>query len=418
MIVLVSMMGTSPARAQELTIEQALHLAEKVSPDLQVFGERETQTKAVTGIVSSYLFPHLDAAGVDSTGFPGSGAPTPYGFGGIVTSPYRSGEAIDLNATWILFDASQKNRLTASRYQQRSSRAQTYITRMRVDEQAVELYFNASLYAGQAKTWKDIVARLDPIITIVKHFVRSGRYNEVQLLLLENQKDNAQLNEDTYNQQYQGELTRLGLVVGLPALSLQVPQPANMGEQSLSAINEPTQNPLLDYAQSEIKVAKALTDSAAAERLPRLYVTGSVGAMDSTRLVSNSDYSGWAGISVPVFEGFSIDNEEKRARASYREKNDQLAATQLQIDDINAQYDKAIETDRIKIIELASQLGAAQRNFVMAKQRYLNFLGTVTDLEESVRNVALIETETNNAHVDLLKEQALKKLFNGGTVKD
>jgi outer membrane protein TolC len=414
-----------PVSADErsLSIEQVLRLAEKASPGLKAYVERETQSKAVTGIQSAYLYPHLDAAGVDSTGFPGSGSPTPYGFGGLVSSPYREGTGIDISGTWTLFDANLKHKATASHYQELSSRAQTYITRMRVDEQALELYFNTALYRGQKETWNEIVEKFKPIINTVKRFVRIGRYNEVELLLLQNQQDEAKLTADTYDQQYQGNLKRLSLALGLTsqvsqAPVLQVPGPSHLSEQSLAAIGNTTQNPLLDYAQSEVKVSKAIVDSASAARMPRLYVTGSVGAMDSTRLVSNSDYSGWAGISVPVFEGFSLDNEEKRARASYREKNDLLSATQLQVDDLNAQYDQTIQTAQMKITELAPRYEQAQRNFLLAKDRYLNFLGTVTELEESLKNLALIEAETNNARMDLLLAQALKKLSNGGTLKE
>ena len=427
-------------------------MAEKASPDLRAYLERENQSKASTRIQSAYYYPHLDAAGVDSAGFPGSGSPSPYGFGGLVNSPYRSGAAVDVNATWTLFDASLGSRVTAFRYQERSSRAQTYVTRMQVDEQALQLYFQASLYRGQKETWNGIVDRLEPIIKIVKHFVRTGRYNEVQLLLLQNQQDDARLKADTYEQQYQGTLNRLGLVLGLIPLTpsthrgeggdegqlnkrspspqssplrgeevvmnIQVPKPSDLNEQSLAVISEPTQNPLLDYAQSEINVAKAVEDSARAERLPRLYVTGSVGAMENTRLVSNSDYSGWAGVSVPVFEGFLIDNEERRARASFREKSDRLVAAQLQVNDLNAQYDQAIQTAQIKIKELDPQYEAAKRNFALAKERYLNFLGTVTDLEETLRNLATIEAEMNSARIGLLSAEALKKLSNGGKLKD
>ncbi|HTC21799.1 MAG TPA: hypothetical protein VK859_13170, partial [bacterium] len=100
-----------------------------------------------------------------------------------------------------------------------------------------------------------------------------------------------------------------------------------------------------------------------------------------------------------------------------REKNDRLSATQLQVDDVNAQFDEAINVARGQIQVLGPQHDAAGRSFSLAKDRYLNFLGSVTDLEESVRNVAQIETEMNNAQMDLLTSLGSKRLFNGGEVQ-
>lgn len=118
----------------------------------------------------------------------------------------------------------------------------------------------------------------------------------------------------------------------------------------------------------------------------------------------------------PLFDEVRIGNEEKLTQAALQEKNKQLSAAQLQVDDTNAQYDEAIGVARGEIAVLGPQHEAAVRNFSLAKDRYLNFLGTVTDLEESVRNVAEIETEMDNAQMDLLISLGGKRLFNGGVV--
>lgn len=405
------------AGAQLLTLGDALRLAEKVSPDLQAQREKETQAQANTGILSAYYFPHLDAAGVDSTGFPGSGSPTPYGFGGLVNSPYRSGMAGDLDATWTLFDASQGYGLTASRFQEKSTQEQTRVTRLQLDQDVLRIYFDACRFQGLEKVWQGVVDKIKPIQESVKHFVRTGRYNEVQMLLLQDQMDQAQLNVDTYDQKYRTTLKRLGLALGMDGGMIHVPETSTLDESSVEVIEDSTQNPYLDFAEDEVQTAKALSSGASAERLPRLYATGSVGLMDNSRLVSENDYSGWVGVSFPIFEGFRIASEEKKAQASFREKNDRLSATQLQVDDVNAQLDEAINVAKGQIQVLGPQHDAANRNFSLAKDRFLNFLGTVTDLEESVRNVAEIETEMNNAQMDLLTSLGAKRLFNGGAVR-
>jgi outer membrane protein len=416
-LILGFLLSTGMAQSQVLTLGDSLRLAEKLSPDLKAEQERETQAQANTGILSAYYLPHLDAAGVDSTGFPGSGSPTPSGFGGLVNSPYRSGMAGNLDATWTLFDASQGYGLTASRYQEKSTQEQSRIARFQVDQEVLRLYFDACRFQGQEKVWQGVVGRIEPIQEAVKHFVRTGRYNEVQMLLLQDQMDQAQLNVDTYEQKFQTALKRLGIVLGMDGGPIHVPEPADIDEGSLAVIQEATQNPYLDFAEDEVQTAKALSSGASAERLPRLYAAGSVGLMDNSRLVSQNDYSGWVGVSFPLFEGFRIASEEKKAQASFREKNDRLSATQLQVDDMNAQFDETLEVARGQILALGPQFQAAIRNFSLTKDRYLNFLGTVTDLEESLRNFAQIETEMNDAQFDFLTAMGGKRLFNGGEVQ-
>jgi outer membrane protein TolC len=237
------------------------------------------------------------------------------------------------------------------------------------------------------------------------------------MLLLQNQMNQAQLNEDTYGKQYLVALQRLGLIIGLQATSIQVPDATQVSEDSLSDIQDSSDNPFLNLANDEVQAAKAQSDSASAERLPRLYVSGSVGLMDDSRLVSQNDYSGWVGVSVPLFEGFRIDSEEKKNQALYRERTHEVSAVRLKVADVNAQLDQVVQVARDQLAVLGPQHDAALKSFSLAKDRYLNFLGSVTDLEESVRNVAQIETEIQNAQMDLLTAMGARKLFNGGVVK-
>jgi outer membrane protein len=418
-IVVMLLVGGSRLYAQDkpLMLGDILSLAEKTSPQVQAQLEREVQAKANTGVLSAYYFPHIDAAAVDSTGFPGSGSPTPGGFGGIINSPYRSGLAGDLDVTWTLFDASQGYGLTASRYQELSARQQTRIVKYEIDQTALKLYFDACRYQGLQAAWQGVVDKIKPIEEQVKHFVRTGRYNEVQMLLLQDQMDQAQMNVDTYQERYQVAVKRLGLVIGLQPESIHVPDGSALNETVLAVIQDSDKNPYLNLATDEVEAAKALRDSASAERMPRLYATGSVGAMDNSRLVSENDYSGWVGVSIPVFEGFRIESEEKKNTALYREKNDQMSAIALKVSDLNAQFDETAHVARSQLSVLGPQRDAAVKSFTMAKDRYLNFLGTVNDLEESVRNVAQIDAEIQNAQMDLLIAVGSEKLFNGGFLK-
>jgi outer membrane protein TolC len=405
---------SGPAVGDPLNLIELFSKAEKASPQLEAEREAQTEAKASTEALGAYAYPSLDLAGVDGTGFPGSGSPTPPGFGGIANSPYRVGAAVDAVATWTLFDLSEHYAVSASEYQQASARDRQRLARLEVDQEALRLYVEASRYLGLENLWLAVVARIEPVQKVVQRFVLSGRYNQVQELLLQDQRDQAQLQAVNSQEAYEEALKRLALALGEKDAGFEVPEPRALDGASLEQIEESGRSPLLDLADDELDSAAALSSSANAENFPRLYVQGSVGAMQDERLVSASDYSGWVGVTVPIFSGFRIASEQLKAQASYWQKKDEGMQTQLDVDDENTQLDSRISLAQNQLESLAPQLEAADKNFNLAKDRYLNFLGTVTDLEESIRNLAQIQSEMNDAQAGLYLASGDKRLFNGG----
>ncbi len=390
-----------------------LRLAEKTSPDLKVQGEREKQAKESSRGLASFYYPHIFAAGATGRGLAGAGSALP-GFGGVISSPFGEGPSGDINATWTLLDISQIQGLDAAHYQEFSAREKTRIAKAQVDQAALILYFDAARYRGLENVWLGLVEKIKPIHTLVKNYVKVGRYNQVQLLLLQDQIEQAQLTADTYERQYQAALKRLAVAIEKPVTN--VPDAATFNEESLRVISDSGDNPLLGFAKRDVQSAKALSDSASTEGLPNLYATGSIGLLKGVELVPDSNYSASIGISFPLFEGFRIDADQKIARSVFEEKNDQLTAVQRQVDDLNDQYDEALDIARNKISELAAQRDEVDENFKLAKQRYLSLLGTVTDLQASLSNMAQVQTEWIDAQMDALTASGAKKLFNGGSL--
>ena len=75
----------------------------------------------------------------------------------------------------------------------------------------------------------------------MKNYVKVGRYNQVQLLLLQDQIEQAQLTADTYERQYQAALKRLAVAIEKPVTN--VPDAATFNEESLRVISDSGDNP-------------------------------------------------------------------------------------------------------------------------------------------------------------------------------
>ena len=85
----------------ELTVSDALRLAEQTDPSLKAANARVAQAEHSVGIARSDYYPRVDLEAIDSTGFPGSSGAL--GVEGLMGSPYRSGLGYGAVASMTLF---------------------------------------------------------------------------------------------------------------------------------------------------------------------------------------------------------------------------------------------------------------------------------------------------------------------------
>ncbi len=404
------------AQTTELTLEQTLALAEKTSPDLKAVMAREKESQQSSTIAESGFFPTLDLAAVDSGGFPGSSSGLD-GFSGLVSSPYRQGAAAGAFSKWDLIDLSVWHDVSAAHYAYHASQQTTRVQRALIDEQVLRVYLEAVRDRGDSEAWQDMAGQLTSIRDTVARFVRNGQYSEVERILIEDQLESANLETEDFNRQYQTALTRLGLLTGLDSKTIACPAPLGLSEDNLSGLQDNGISPLVSRADFEAKAASETTAKFSTENLPKLEVAASAGYLSDARLVNSEDYSVFVGVTVPIFEGFRIDAEEKRAKAEEEAKQNEVSSAQLTLADLNAQYDEQIQTARSDLKTLLPEKETAAKAVVLAKSRYLSFLGPLADLQQALKDKVGVDTQIAEVKTKLLLALGSKLFLNGASLR-
>ncbi len=407
------------ARAADLTLGQVMRLVEINSPTLQAVQSRENEAREFSRAADSGFYPNLGLDAVDSTGFPGSAS----GFGtsgldsfpGLVASPYRQGAAAGAYAKWDLLDLSVWHQSAAAHYEYDASREKTKFQTELVDEQALNLYLTAVRQRGDRDAWQSLADELTGIQNVVNRFVRNGQYSPVAGYLLQDQLADASLKASDFNRQYQASLERLALLTGLEAKSISCPAPSAISETGLADLTAPGVNPLVAGAELETKSSNETAAQYSAENLPVLEVAGGAGYLSDTRLVSAQDYSLFVGVSLPIFEGFRIDAQEKAARSETQARQAEVSADQLYLSDLNVRYLEEMEEAREDLSTLAGEQERAQKAVDLARQRYLTFLGPLSDLQQALKDMVNVGVETSDAKTRLLSAVGEKYLLAGGT---
>ena len=165
----------------------------------------------------------------------------------------------------------------------------------------------------------------------------------------------------------------------------------------------------------ETKSANETTAQYSAENLPVLEVAGGAGYLSDTRLVGSQDYSLFVGVSLPIFEGFRIDAQEKAARAETQARQAEVSADQLVLDDLNVRYLEQMQEAREDLATLSVEQDQAQKAAALARQRYLAFLGPLSDLQQALKDMVNVGLQTAEAKTQLLSAMGEKYLLGGGT---
>jgi outer membrane protein len=247
-------------------------------------------------------------------------------------------------------------------------------------------------------------------------FVKTGQRSVVDRLLVQDQTTDAQMTAAAFQERYQVALRRLALTTGQTSDQMACADPANLSDQSLGLVGAGTVSPLVTQAAIQAEAAHSAVSYASAQNLPTVNATASFGDMDEARLVTKHDYAGGFGVTLPIFEGYKIQSQIHQAQALAAQRDEDLNAVRLQLDELNAHYDEIINASRVQLDYLQKELEVAQRAFELAKKRYYDFQGTLVDVREAVRNLERIQSEVIDVKSDLLLAVGSKALVNGARI--
>jgi outer membrane protein TolC len=183
-------------------------------------------------------------------------------------------------------------------------------------------------------------------------------------------------------------------------------------DESRVAFLRPQKNsPLVTYAMAQVDTAESSVSKAQAQHWPKLIAVGSAGQMQKSRVVPKQDYAAAIGIELPIFEGFRISNDVRRAEAQLERRKAELDQAQLDLNTLVADYDHRIRAAKAQLSRLEGEHETALKALQLAKERYVSYRGLLVDVRESIRNLARIKTEIADAKADLLLATGSKAIL-------
>jgi outer membrane protein TolC len=393
----------------ELTLREALDFAQNYSSELKAADTRVTEAKSSVAVARSYYYPTLEAQATDSSGFPGS---TSYlAVGGLMGSPYRSGLGAGVVFTETLYDFGRtSNHVQSLEHQLESQKQDTEISRYRLNQEVIQAYFSCTLNRSQKTIWTRLQNNADVVEREVDRFVQTGQRSVVDHYLAETQKQEARTAAADYETREAQSEKRLAVLMGVYG-ELKCPELPTAEDFGLLA--PPAVNPLISRAQADLKAAQSQLSGARSEHLPTLVGMGSVGYLEDQRLVDHSNYSLGIGLSIPIFEGFRIEENVNRTAAQVSEKDFSLQASQQLLDNLNQQYDETIVSTRTRLSYLGPELKLANDAFNLAKKRYFSFQGDLLDVRAALANLTRVLLDENSTRARYLESKELKEILNG-----
>ncbi len=407
-----------PIYAREISLADTLSLAEKVSPDIQSGRARESQAKSDITIATSYLYPSLNLSAVDSWGLPGSGSPTPPDIGGILDSPYRNGFGIGVLARVSVFDLRPWLGRNVARAQSNSVQEQTKVVRLNTYLSTLQAFVDAARYLGQEHVWANIAKRVNSVEDTLKKRVKVGQYNDVARLLIQDQQDQAHIMQASFHERYLQAKKRVALFIDLDENEISVASALTFPKEVHHIHISVAKSPFLARAEFDVHAAKAQARQTLSEHFPRLYATASGGYLVNTRLVDPQYYSIWLGVTVPLFEGFRLVANDRRAGQVQQEKRSTVQATELALNESYARYDESINAARVELAMLDNERKASEQAIELAQDRFLNFLGSVIDLREALRDLTRIDGQIVDRKADLFLASSSKAILQGAVADD
>ena len=398
----------------ELTVKEAVQAAESFSPSLKASRQREVQAQNAVAVLKAGYYPTLDAQAVQGYGMPGSNGAL--GIGGLMGSPFRSGPAAGIVSRWDIINLGTYYGVAAAQSAVQAAQAQTAVVRYQVDAAVLQAYFETARDRADQQAWHEIGERIAAVAEKVHGFVQGGQVLQAQEWLVDYQVKDARMNEEVFARRNRFAIMRLADLTGLDTGSLSCPSVETISEADVAVFDPAGSSPLVAATQSQAKTARAAVDMRKAGNYPRLSILGSAGDMSEAMLVKKQDYSAGVGLTIPLFEGFGIESETKRARAAASEADLNVAAASLDWRLADARFDEEIAAARVQTDYLKEESTLGRKTFDLALQRYFTFQEPLVDVRESIRNLGGIATANNEARGQLLLSITLKAAYDGGTI--
>jgi outer membrane protein len=397
---------------KEISLHEMLRKAAEVSPQVAGARLREVASQHKMEIEKAAYYPQVNLEAVDSTGFPGSVAHL--GISGLLASPFRSGAAAGVSGNIPIWDFGRTmNAVTAAEHDSRAQQEDVKYRRYQVYQTALELYYQCALYRNLKEAWTDLAEGAQILRNAVNGFVITGQRSIVERYLVDSQLENARTQVSVFGEKEKGEVREIGILIDTDPNSIACPLLPSEEQAMTFFKGTPEGNPIVAYAIEATEAARARVKQAKADFMPKLVGVADAAVMQNYRLVDQDYYAVGAALILPLFEGFATVNKVQEATALAAGAEKDLEARKLEISELNAKYDKMIESSRTALVHLRDELALANEGFTTAKKRFVQLQGTVVDVREAFNNLTRTQTESIQTQAAFLQAIGAKAVLNG-----
>jgi outer membrane protein len=391
-VLLVCTTQSRGADGDSLTVDKAIALVVRNHPALQRAAQQVEASRALVGVSQSSFYPEVSGSGsynrigpVPTISIPGQGSfsflPEDnwdffVGVRQLVYDFGRREKGVDLAKSGVVA-AQDKEELT---------RSQLAFTTVKV--------FYSILYLQQNITViDDQIGNLNKLLEFTKEKVRTGSGTDFNVLTTRVRVAAAQTRKIDVERLLHNQVTELKRLTGLPAgerlsfagsfsLPIVSPQADSLIEVALR------QRPEMRLARDAVTAATLELKLASLSRRPALNLGVQVGFKngyfpDLNKLEGN--FVVGAGLSVPIFTGFRIENQQKRALAD-------MNAAHANADDIGQQITAEV---RQALENLSAEAGKIQTAEIQVRQaKEALRLGAIRYEAGVITNLDLLDSQT------------------------
>ncbi len=354
--------------------------------DLQVAQARVREFRALNGVARSGLFPQLGANGSAST--------NKVAFGPNVVK--YDAVRITGDLSWELdFWGRLRRQAEAGHYDYLATRADERATLLTLVSDVATAYLQLRELDADLKIAQQTLESRKTTLELARRRYAQGLISELDVRQFEAQlADPAARVADFARTRVQQE-NALALLLGREPGP--IPRGASL-EDAVEAVQVPdsvpgtliARRPDVMAAQRRLQSATARIGVAIGNRLPQIMLGGSYGAQkpDFNGLFDRSGelYTAQVGISIPLFTGGRLVNQERAARAAADEARGQYEQTVLNALREASDALAGVKLNRDQLVAQATQAQALQRAFALAQERYRSGIASYLEVLDAQRS--------------------------------
>jgi outer membrane protein TolC len=323
--------------------------------------------------------------------FPGVSIPT-------IVGPFHYTD-VRASAAWTAFDYSARKNLRSARESERASRLSVDNARDVVVQGVAADYLQIIADASRALAIRSQVETAQALYDRAVDQQRAGTAAGIDVLRSQVELMQQQQRLLAQDNQFAKDKLTLGRIIGLPsAQDIHLAEDAPFSplssitqEQALRAALE--QRPDYQSYAAQVRAAEEAVKASRGERYPVATVNADYGDVGPTLGSSHGTFTFTAAAKFNIFDGGRIGADVTQAKATLKQRQDELA-------DLRGQIEYQVRTAFLDIRTAADQVAVAQRNLDLANQTLVQardrFSAGVSDNIEVVQAQESVATANDN----------------------